>query len=117
MLQELVTHGLDPILQPPVVGLQGLDKGVKGVVLVSVPATLGAQLVEAVVPLSSSALQLLSLTDKAKGEAESEEAQAQKRRERGEGKTPKSNRKNVYQENPPHGTYVDSQRLVQCVVE
>jgi hypothetical protein len=55
MLQELVTHGLDLILQPPVVGLQGLDKGIKGVVLVSVPVTLGAQLVEAVLPLPSSA--------------------------------------------------------------
>jgi hypothetical protein len=53
MLQELVTHGLDLILQPPVVGLQGLDKGIKGVVLVSVPVTLGAQLVEAVLPLPS----------------------------------------------------------------
>jgi hypothetical protein len=44
--------------------LQGLDKGVEGVVLVSVPVTLGAQLVEAVVPLPSSALQLLSLENK-----------------------------------------------------
>jgi hypothetical protein len=67
MLQELITHGLDPILQPLVVGPQGLDKGVKGVVLVSVPVTLGAQLVEAVMPLPSSALQLLSLADKARG--------------------------------------------------
>jgi hypothetical protein len=31
MLQEPVTHGLDPILQPPVVSLQSLDKGVKGI--------------------------------------------------------------------------------------
>jgi hypothetical protein len=67
MLQELVTHVLDPILQPPVVGLQGLDKGVKGVVLVLVSVTLGAQLVEAVMPLPSSALQLLSPPDKVRG--------------------------------------------------
>jgi hypothetical protein len=53
MLQELVTHGLDLILQPLIVSLQGLDKGVKGVVLILVPVTLGAQLVEAVVPLPS----------------------------------------------------------------
>jgi hypothetical protein len=74
MLQELVTHGLDPILQPLVVGLQGLDKGF---VLVSVPVTLGAQLVEAVVPLLSSTLQLLLPADKAKGKL------SQQKRKRG----------------------------------
>jgi hypothetical protein len=66
MLQELFTHGLDPILQPPIVGLHDLDKGVKGVILVSIPVTLGAQLIEAVVPLPSSALQLLSPANKAR---------------------------------------------------
>jgi hypothetical protein len=77
MLQELMTHGLDPILQPPVFGLQGLDKGLKGVVLVLVPVTLGAQLVEAVVPLPSSALQLLSPANKARGKL------SQRKRKRG----------------------------------
>jgi hypothetical protein len=67
MLQELIMHGLDPILQPPIVGLQGPDKGVKGIVLVSVPVTLGVQLVDAVVPLPSSTLQLLSPANKARG--------------------------------------------------
>jgi hypothetical protein len=28
-LQELVPHSLEPVLQPPVVGPQGLDKDVK----------------------------------------------------------------------------------------
>jgi hypothetical protein len=75
-LQELVMHGLNPILQPPVVGLQGLDKGV---VLVSVPVTLGAKLVEAVMPLPSSALQLLLPTDKVRGKL------SQRKRKRGRG--------------------------------
>jgi hypothetical protein len=33
--QELVTHRLNPILHPPIVGLHGLDKGVKSVILVT----------------------------------------------------------------------------------
>jgi hypothetical protein len=39
---------------------------VKSVILVSVPVTFGVQLIEAVVPLSGSTLQLLSPVDKAK---------------------------------------------------
>jgi hypothetical protein len=60
------------ILQPPVVGLQGHDEGVKGVILVSVPVTLETQLVEAVMPLSSSDLQLLPPADKARGKPSQE---------------------------------------------
>jgi hypothetical protein len=55
---------LQLVLQPSVVGPQGLHEGVEGVVLVPVPVALGAQLSEAVVPLPSSTLQLLSPTDK-----------------------------------------------------
>jgi hypothetical protein len=58
--------------------LQGLDKGVEGVVLVSVPVTLGAQLVEAVVPLPSSTLQLLSLEKNTRWKP------SQRKRKRGE---------------------------------
>jgi hypothetical protein len=75
-------HGLDPILQPPVVSLQGLDKGVKGVVLVSVPVTLRAQLVEVVMPLPGSALQLLSPANEARGKL----GQRKRKRERNERK-------------------------------
>jgi hypothetical protein len=64
LLQELVPHSLEPVLQPPVVGPQGLDKGVKDVVLVPVPVALEAQLIEAVIPLLSSALLLLSPADR-----------------------------------------------------
>jgi hypothetical protein len=107
-------HGLDPILQPPIVGLQGLDKGVESVVLVSIPVMLGAQLVEALMPLLSSALQLLSPADKARGRP----SQGKHKRRGGEGgETPKYNRKNAYLEDPPHGTRMDPQRLVQHVVE
>jgi hypothetical protein len=35
---------LQPVLQLPIVGLQGLHEGVEGVVLVPVPVALGAQL-------------------------------------------------------------------------
>jgi hypothetical protein len=117
ILQELVTHGLDTILQAPVVGLQGLNKGVKSVVLVSVPVTLRAQLVEADVPLPSSALQLLSPADKARGKLSQRNRKRERDEREGREKTPKSNRKNVYLENPPRGTCMDPQRLVQRVVE
>jgi hypothetical protein len=56
LLQELVPHSLEPVLQPPVVGPQGLNKGVQGVVLVPVPVSLRAQLIEAVIPLPSPTL-------------------------------------------------------------
>jgi hypothetical protein len=66
LVQERVPHNSRPVLQPPIVGPHGLHEGVKGVVLVPVPVALGAQLGEAVVPLPSSALQLLSPVDKAR---------------------------------------------------
>jgi hypothetical protein len=69
---------LQLVLQPPVVGTQGLDEDVEGVVLVSVLVELGAQLSEAVVPLPSSALQLLSPADKTREKSKSENAQTQK---------------------------------------
>jgi hypothetical protein len=75
---------------------------------------LGAQLVEALIPLPSSALQLLSPVDKARGRT----SQGKHKRGGGEGReTPKYNRKNAYLKDPPRGTRVDPQRLVQRVVE
>jgi hypothetical protein len=78
-LQELVSHSLEPVLQPPVVGPQGLDKGVNDVVLFPVPVALRAQLIEAVIPLLSSALQLLSPADMVREKAMSRNARMQKR--------------------------------------
>jgi hypothetical protein len=96
MLQELVTHGLDPILQPPIVGLQGLDKCVKGVVLVSVPVTLGAQLVEAVMPLPGSVLQLLSPAKEARGKLSQRKCKrGRNERKRGEKKLQNPTEKRV----------------------
>jgi hypothetical protein len=117
VLQELVTHGLDTILQPPVVGLQGLDKGVEGVVLVSVPVTLEAQLVEAVMPLPISALQLLSPENRTRGKLSQRKRKRGETRKGGEGKNSKTQQKNAYLEHPPRGTCMDPQRLVQRVVE
>jgi hypothetical protein len=117
VLQELVTHGLDPILQPPVVGLQGIDKGAKGVVLVSAPVMLGAQLVEAVVPLPSLALQLLSPANKARGRLSQRKRKRGRKEKRRGGKNSKTQQKNAHLEHPPRGTCVDPQRLVQRVVE
>jgi phosphoribosylcarboxyaminoimidazole (NCAIR) mutase len=70
---------LQPVLQAPVVSSQGFDESVQGVVLVPVPVALGAQLIEAVIHLSSSALQLLSTADKVWEKEKSENARAQKR--------------------------------------
>jgi hypothetical protein len=69
---------LQPLLQPPIVGLQGFNESVQGVVLVPVPVAFGAQLIEVVVPLSSPTLQLLSAANKMREKAKSGNAQAQK---------------------------------------
>jgi hypothetical protein len=42
LVLKLVPHGPQPVLQPPVVGPQGLHEGVEGVVLILVPIALGA---------------------------------------------------------------------------
>jgi hypothetical protein len=78
LVQELVPHSLQPVLQPPVVGLQGLHEGIEGVKLVPVLVELGAQLSEAMVPLPSPALQLLSPADKMREKAKSENVKTQK---------------------------------------
>jgi hypothetical protein len=70
---------LQPVPQPPVVSPQGFDESVQGVVLVPVPIALGSQLIEAVLPLSGPALQLLSMANKARENAKSGDTQAQKR--------------------------------------
>jgi hypothetical protein len=59
LLQELIPNNLQPVLQPPTIGSQGFGESVQGVVLVPVPVALRAQLIEAVIPLSSPALKLL----------------------------------------------------------
>jgi hypothetical protein len=64
LVQELIPHGPQPVVQPPVVGPLGLHEGVEGVVLVSVLVPLGAQPNEAVIPLPGSAFQLLSSASK-----------------------------------------------------
>jgi hypothetical protein len=97
--------------------LQGLDKGVKGVVLISVPVTLRAQVVEAVVPLPTSALQLLSPANKARRRLSQRKCKRGRNEKRRGGKNSKTQKKNAYLEHPPRGTYVDPQHLVQCVVE
>jgi hypothetical protein len=74
-------------------------------------------LVEAVIPLSSAALQLLSLADKARGKLSQKKRKCGRDGREGREKTRKSNRKNAYLERPPRGTCVDPQRLVQRVVE
>jgi hypothetical protein len=74
-------HNLQPVLQPPVVGPQGFDERVQGVVLVLVPVVLIAQAVEAVVPLPGSTLQLLSSADKEREKLSQEKHE----RERDEG--------------------------------
>jgi hypothetical protein len=70
-------------------------------------------LVEAVMPLSSSALQLLSPADKARGKPSQEKC---KRGRDEEGETPKSNGKNAYLENLPRGDLRGSAapRLARC---
>jgi hypothetical protein len=99
------------------VGLHGLDKGIKSVVLVSVPVMLGAQLVEAAVPLPSSALQLLSPADKARGKLSwGKRKRGRDERKRG-GKELQNPTKIAYLERRPHGTHVNPQCLVQSVVE
>jgi hypothetical protein len=62
----LVPQGFCLVHQPPVRGPQGLDEGVKGVVLLPVPAELGVQPVESVVSLPGPTLQLLPPADKAR---------------------------------------------------
>jgi hypothetical protein len=42
LLQELIPHNLQPVLQPPAVGSQGFGESVQGVVLVPVPVALRA---------------------------------------------------------------------------
>jgi hypothetical protein len=64
LLQELVTHSLQPVIQPPAVGSQSLNESVQSVVLVPVPVALGAQLIEVVIPLSGPALKLLSTANR-----------------------------------------------------
>jgi hypothetical protein len=82
LVQEFVPHNLQPVLQSPVVGSQGLNESVKGVVLVPVPVALGAQSVETVVPLSSSTLQLLSPAGRAREKLSQETHES--RRDEGE---------------------------------
>jgi hypothetical protein len=86
----LVLQGFCPVHQPPVVGPQGFDEGVEGVVLLPVPARLGVQLVEDAVPLPSPTLQLLLPADKERENA----GQGERKRERNEREeTTKSNEK------------------------
>jgi hypothetical protein len=80
LLHELVTHNFQPVLQPPVVGSQGFDESVQGVILVPVPVTLITKAVEVAVPLLGSTLQLLSPADKVWKKAKSRNAWVQKRR-------------------------------------
>jgi hypothetical protein len=78
LLQKLVPHDSQSVLQPPVVGSQGFDESAQGVVLVPVLVALGAQLIEAVIPLSSPTLQLLSTANKVREKAKSGNARTQK---------------------------------------
>jgi hypothetical protein len=59
LVQESILHGLQPVLQPPIVGPRSLHEGFEGVVLAPVQVKIGAQPGEAVVPCPSLTLQLL----------------------------------------------------------
>jgi hypothetical protein len=59
--------------------LQGFDESVQSVVLVPITVTLGAQLIEAVIPLLSTTLKLLSTMNETREKAGSEDAWARKR--------------------------------------
>jgi hypothetical protein len=83
-LRGLIPQGFRPVHQPPVRGPQGLDEGVKGVVLLSVPAELGIQPVESAVSLPGPTLQFLSPADKAR------EDEDQRKRKRGRNESRKT---------------------------
>jgi hypothetical protein len=80
LLQELVPHSAQLVLQPPVVGSQGFDESVQSVVLVPIPVVLGAQLIEAIIPLLSTALKLLSTVNETREKVGSENARVRKRK-------------------------------------
>jgi hypothetical protein len=112
LVQELVPHGAQPVLQLPVAGLQCFHESIKGIVLAPVPVELSAQLSEAVVPCPSSALQLLSPEVKNAGERGiRKHSNTKGMRERASNPT-----ENTYLEDPPRGTPVDPQRLGQRIV-
>jgi hypothetical protein len=91
---------LQPVLQPPVVGSQGFDESVQGVVLIPVPVVLGAQLIEAVIPPSSPALQLLSTADKVREEAKLGNAWTQKRQGKTSNSTMRTRTLKIYHAGP-----------------
>jgi hypothetical protein len=69
LLLELVLHGAQPVLQPPAVGSQGFDESVQSIIPVPIPVALGAQLIEAVIPLLSTALKILSMMNETREKA------------------------------------------------
>jgi hypothetical protein len=79
---ELVLHSAQPVLQPPAIGSQGFDETVQSIILVPIPVALGAQLIEADIPLLSAALKLLLTMNKTREKARSENARARKRQEK-----------------------------------
>jgi hypothetical protein len=62
-LQELVAQSLCPVRQPAIPGPQGLSEGAESVALLPELAELNAHLVEGVVPVASTELQLLLPAD------------------------------------------------------
>jgi hypothetical protein len=80
LLQELVLHSAQPVLQPPAVGSQGFDESVQSVILVPIPVALGAQLIEAIIPLLSTTLKLLSMVNETREKVGSENARVRKRK-------------------------------------
>jgi hypothetical protein len=104
---------VQPVLQPPAVRSQGFDESVQSVILVPIPVALGAQLIEAVVPLSSTALKLLSMMNETWEKVRSEERTGAKAtRENLEFDT-----ESTYLEDLPRRTSVDLQGLIQRIVE
>jgi hypothetical protein len=82
LLRRLVQQGLSLVHKPPIWRPQGLDEGVKGVVLPPVLAEIGVEAVEGVVSLPGPALQILPPTGKAREDRGQGEHERGRKRER-----------------------------------
>jgi hypothetical protein len=91
---------LQSVLQPPAVGAQGFGESVQGIVLVPVPVALRAQLIEAVIPLSSPALKLLSTVNEMREKTESGNARAQKQQGKTSNSTMRARTLKIYHAGP-----------------
>jgi hypothetical protein len=113
LVHECILHGSQPVLQPAIVGPQGLHEGVKGVILAPIPVKLGAQLGKATVPHPSPILQFLRTAVKdMEGSKIGKHPMQKKMRSK-----PRIRQKNTYLKKPNQGTPMNPQRLGQRVVD